>query len=74
MVQVFKREFYTSIHLNYARVEVLFCIKKKEKPYFELLKIKMCDFFLLFYFLLRNCKIGFLFNKISHTNFSQLLI
>ena len=29
-VQVSKSEFYTQIHLDYAKVEILFCIKKKK--------------------------------------------
>ena len=28
-IQVFKREFHTYIHLDYARVKFLSCIKKK---------------------------------------------
>ena len=27
-MQVFKREFYTHIHLDYVRIEILSCIKK----------------------------------------------
>ena len=30
-VQVFRREFYIYIHLNYVRVEILSCKKKKKK-------------------------------------------
>ena len=30
-VQVSRRELHTHIHLNYVRVEILFCIKKKKK-------------------------------------------
>ena len=29
-VQFFKRELHTYIHLDYVRVEFLFCIKKKK--------------------------------------------
>ena len=29
-VQVSKREFHTHIHLDYTKVEILFCIKKKD--------------------------------------------
>ena len=31
MIQVFKREFHTHIHLNYVKVEFLSCKKKKKK-------------------------------------------
>ena len=30
-VQVSRREFHTYIHLDYARIEILSCIKKKKK-------------------------------------------
>ena len=30
-VQVFRSEFYTQIHLDYVKVEILFCIKKKKR-------------------------------------------
>ena len=30
-IQVSRREIYTYIHLDYARVEILFCKKEKKK-------------------------------------------
>ena len=33
-VQVFRKELYTYIHLDYVRVEFLSCIKKKKKSNF----------------------------------------
>ena len=30
-IQVFKRKFQTHIHLDYTRIEILFCVKKEKK-------------------------------------------
>ena len=37
-VQVFRKEFHTHIHLDYVRVEILSCKKKKKKTIYSQFK------------------------------------
>ena len=43
-IQVSRREIHTHIHLDWARIEILSCIKKKKKKkyYHELIKVILC--------------------------------